>query len=298
MQNVTRRTPIIGFVRYSQKVKFGNQEIERNVFEPEYFEYRFNIFKEVTLKSFQQQTNSDFVLLLLHSENMPEDYKKRFLELENENIFLRNVFVQDTQGSFDEAISRSFQYISFQENVAITFRIDNDDAVPNNFIENLGLFLNPSFVGSCLNLPYILIVKRVKTDQYLVETRYYPSNSIGLAYVTTENKFKTILEVNHHHLINEKTNLILLAKDSGMPIQTINGENEVNSVNESASKSFTEKTLQDFFKGNNYENINLKCLKVLNNKKTRSLKDMVFLFTPPIVKTVALKVKSFITEEK
>ena len=67
MNKIINKAPIIGFIRYSQKINFVSN---RDVFEPEYFEYRFKIFKEVTLKSFQQQKNNNFVLLLLHSENL------------------------------------------------------------------------------------------------------------------------------------------------------------------------------------------------------------------------------------
>jgi len=283
---------VIGFVRYSQKGFYENKD--RNIFDAEYFEYRYTIFNNVTLKSFQQQTNPSFILLLLHSENMPFHYKERFFDLEKENPFIYNVFIKDTQESFNEVILNSEKYISYEKDAAITFRIDNDDAVPTNFIENLSLFLNPAFVGSCINLPNILIVKRAQTNNYLVERRYFPSNSIGLAYVTSENNFKTIFDINHHHLVNEKNNLILLPTYSGMPIQTINGENAMNSINDIASENFTERKLQEFLKDNNYPNINLKCLKILKSQKRNTINGIINLLTPPIFKVILFKIHAFI----
>ena len=293
MEKVLKKSPIIGFVRYSQKIDFWGI---RDMFEPKYFEYRFQIFKDITLKSFQFQTNKNFLLVILHSENIPPHYKERFFELERDHLFLKNIFIADTAEAFEEALKNSSHYLNFQNGVALTFRIDNDDALPTNFIENLDVFLNPAFLGSCINLPNVLIVKRARNDQYLVETRYFPSNSMGLAYVTSENNFKTIFDVNQHHLVNENNNLILLPKHSGMPIQTINGENAINSINDYASATFTEKQLQEFLEDNNYATINLKCLKILNYKKRLSINDILNLLTPPIFNIIAFKINTFIKQ--
>lgn len=289
MQKVLKRSPIIGFVRYSQTIDFWGI---RDMFEPEYFEYRFQIFKDITLKSFQSQTNKNFLLLILHSENIPPHYKERFFELERGNKFLKNIFVADTNESFHEALNDSVHYLDFQNGGAVTFRIDNDDAVPSNFIENLGLFLNPAFVGSCINLPNHLIVKRVHADKYLVERRYVPSNALGLAHVTSENNFKTILDINQHHLVNENNNLILLPKQSAMPLQTINGENAWNTINDSVSTAFTGQQLQEFLSENNYNKINLQCLKILKYKENKSLKDILNLFKPPVFTSIELRIKA------
>lgn len=297
MNEINKNTPIIGFVRYSQKIKFGNSKIEKNVFEPEYFEYRYKIFMDVTLKSFEDQSNKDFLLMIIHSESMPQKYKERFVNLELKYSFLKNYFLQDTAESLQNLMLETKKFIDFKNSCGLTFRIDNDDAVPTNFIENLSPFLNPAFVGSCINLPNILIVKRAQTDKYLVERRYFPSNSMGLAYVTSENNFKTIFDINQHHLVNENNNLILLPKYSGMPIQTINGENAMNSINDSASTTFTEKKLQEFLEDHNYDKINLKCLKILKGKNRNLVKTIISLFIPPIIKAGALKMKTFIKQK-
>jgi len=288
MKKILNKAPIVGIVRYSQKITF--QGGDKDVFESNYFEYRYKIFTEVTLKSFQKQTDPNFILLILHSATMPIDLKNKFLELESKNQFLYNVFVEDNAESFQDALQNSKGFMNFDNSTGLSFRIDNDDAVPTHFIENLTLFLDPSFVGSCINLPNILIVKRAQIDQYLVERRYFPSNSMGLAYVTSENDFRTVLDINQHHLVNENNNLILLPKHSGMPLQTINGENAINSINDSASITFTGKKLQKFLNDNNYGEINLKCLKILGMQKRNYVKDIVNLVTPPVFKILARKI--------
>lgn len=296
MIKIFNKVPIVGLVRYSQKITF--QGGDKDVFESSYFEYRYKIFMDVTLKSFEDQSNKNFLLVIIHSETMPQKYKDRFVNLEVKYPFLKNYFLQDTAESLKNLLLQTKNLIDFRNRSGLTFRIDNDDAVPTNFIENLCLFLNPPFVGSCINLPNILIVKRVQTDKYLIERRYFPSNSMGLAYVTSENNFKTILDINEHHIVNENNNLILLPKSSGIPLQTINGENAINAINDDASVTFTEKHLQEFLKVNNYDTINLKCLKILTSKKRNSIKTIINLLTPPIFKAVAYKISKFVTNKK
>lgn len=297
MNKIINKAPIIGFVRYSQKIKFVSN---RDVFEPEYFEYRYKIFKEVTLKSFQQQTNSNFVLLLLHSENMPSQYKERFIELENENSFLYNIFVEDTQESFNEAISKSIDYVSFENEAAITFRIDNDDAVQNNFIEKLGGFLKKDFIGFSLSIPLIHIVKRISNQLYLLQELYFPANAIGLAYVINREHFKTVFNLGDHDLVNNENSLILLSKSNNGSLQTINGENELNSIDNTKAITLNKQELELYLIKKNMEHLDLECLHIYEDKNIASkysFERLVKLCTPPIYSLIINKLKFFFSKK-
>lgn len=293
MQKVIKKAPVVGFVRYSQFINFG--ERERNMFEPEYFEYRFDIFKSVTLKSFQQQTDMNFVLLLLHSENMPDHLKRRFFELEKANSFLYNIFVKDTDESFNQSLAKSIDYISFDEEIAITFRIDNDDAVQNDFIQKLGDFVKSSFVGYVISMPMVSIVKRILNQSFIVEERYYPSNSIGLAYVTDRDNYKTVMEVGQHHLINEDNPIILLAQNRAIVLQTINGENAANLIDSSKAKIMNKKDYKHYLKERKFENLELNCLRILayENRSTQfKIQKKKKLFIPPVFFLLIQKFKN------
>lgn len=284
---------MIGFVRYSQKRKFGNRINERDVFEAEYFEYRFTIFKEVTLKSFQQQTNTNFVLLLLHSENMPSDYKERFLQLEEANSFLHNVFLKDTQESFDEVILNSVEYVSFEKEVAVTFRIDNDDAVQNNFIEKLSDFLKIDFEGYSINIPTMYIVKRISEQLFMLQERYFPGNSMGLAYVTTKEKYKTVLNLGDHEFVNEQLAMILLPTQNSAVLMTINGENEINSIDKTRAVIFNKEDFDVQLTQRKIKNIDLNCLRIYPEEKKTS--EFLRLFVPPIFDVLFRKIKTILS---
>ncbi|MDR2491485.1 MAG: putative rhamnosyl transferase, partial [Spirochaetaceae bacterium] len=217
MEQINKKAPVIGFVRYSQKIKFTDKET--NVFEKKYFEYRFDIFKNITLKSFQEQSNMNFVLLLLHSETMPQEYKDRFNELAKANLFLHNLFIKDSSEGFDEGLRNSISYVSFKDDVAVTFRIDNDDAVPNNFIQNLNRFLKTDFYNFSISMPDICVIKRISDTSYMVEERCLPSSSIGLAYVTNRSNFKTVMDLGDHGCVNTKVPMVLLTGN----LRSING---------------------------------------------------------------------------
>ena len=59
--------PILGFVYYSIRTGFRGKKFS-DFFQPKYFDYRLDIFQNVTLKSFQDQSDKDFNVFLLHSE--------------------------------------------------------------------------------------------------------------------------------------------------------------------------------------------------------------------------------------
>lgn len=281
------KASIVGFVRYSQKITFKGGA--KDVFEPAYFEYRFKIFKEVTLKSFQQQSDQDFVLLVLHSDTMPPRYKERFKQLEIENPFLYNVFTEDNVNSFNEAVKNSITYVAFKEDVALTFRIDNDDAVCVDFIHNLRGLVKKEFVGFTICIPTVIIVKRVAEQSYMIEERYYPSNSIGLAYVTGSDEYKTVLQVAEHHRMNEHNPLLLLPQTEIAGLMTINGENAANAIDHSRIKVYNSDELSNHLNLLGLDNLDLKSLRVFNEPQisTESIfKRGMRLMMPPVFFTI------------
>jgi len=286
-----KKASVIGFVRYSQRIVFANRN--RDIFEKEYFEYRFKIFCEVTLKSFQTQTDQNFILLVFHSESMPDHYKKQFEELEAANPFLHNVFVSDTAESFTAALKDSQKYALFNNGVAVTFRIDNDDAVQNDFIHRLSSYTRPEFVGFSINAPTLFILRRISAASYILEERYYPSNSIGLAHVTSDENFKSVLEFPQHHLMNDENCLILLPGNLTGGLQTINGENAINDINIGRAKIYDFRSLKAYLTKKLFTEMNLECLQPIELKgetKIEKIKRYIHLFVPPVVGKIIEKV--------
>jgi len=257
------KAPIIGIIRYSCRASFTRSDF----FESKYLDYRLDIFKNITLRSFREQTKKDFIVLLLHSEKLPEKYKLIFKNLENDNPFLINIYIPDSElegSDYINAVQNSIDHVNFINGVSINFRIDNDDALPCDFIERLKQFLKPEFSEYVISIPKISIVQRVSTNKYLKQEKYFPSNSIGLAYVTRKDNYKTIMTLGDHGKVNHAHPMILLPGNGG--IQTINGKNIMNSLYFGYTTKLDENTLTDFLRENGYSLFDFKCLNICRRK--------------------------------
>jgi len=257
------KAPIIGIIRYSCRASFTKSDY----FNPKYLDYRLNIFKEVTLKCFQEQTDKDFNIILLHSNNLPQKYKDIFSCFENNNSFLHNVYISDSElegSEYINAVNETAQYIEFINNMSINFRIDNDDAVPCNFISRLRNYLKPEFYDYVISFPYISIIQRIHKNKYLKQERYFPSNSIGLSYVTKKDDYKTIMTLGDHGRVNKKHPMILLPGNGG--IQTINGKNVMNALYFTKVSKMNPESLSAYLNGNNYSAFDFTCLNICKRR--------------------------------
>ena len=253
------KSPIIGFIRYSCRASFSRNDF----FRPEYLDYRLNIFRNITLKGFQEQTDKDFNILLLHSKNLPEKYKDIFSEIEENNPFLHNIYIPDSEvegQDYIEAVKSSVEYVNFCNDVSINFRIDNDDAVPRDFILRLKTFLKPEFLEYVISMPHISIIQRTGKNKFLKQDRYFPSNSMGLAFVTGRKSYRTIMTLGDHGNVNQKYPMVLLPGRGG--IQTINGNNIMNALYFGPVPSFKGDALRVFLKENNYADHDFSCLHI------------------------------------
>lgn len=206
------QSEIIVLIRYSLKVNYGRDN--PNVFSPEYFNYRFRIFREITLKSLISQTDKDFRCVLYHSSEMPLDYKQKFLDLEKEFPFLKSVWQDDAKIFYPYATKP----------IVMSIRIDNDDAIPMDFVERFRPFCNQNFKDMVICVPKIVICKRASDQVYEVRKEYYGSNSIGMAYISDNSK--NVFELGNHTEVNNKLPLISLPGVGGMML--LNGDNVMN----------------------------------------------------------------------
>jgi hypothetical protein len=251
---------ITGFIRYSLPFKqfAGGKDIFAD---PEYMNYRLSLFKEFTLKSFQNQTDKNFNLFLLHSASMPGNYRAIFDKLEQENKFLHNIFVDD-----DQDIPELSRYMDI-DNGGYIFRIDNDDGVTNTYIEQCRRYIKPEFVGYCVNFPNEARIQKIEQNRFMLCKEIFNcSNSIGIGFVVSRKNFLNPLSFNHHCL-TRRHNTILVSKLHAL--MTINGKNLLNSVGKEFDILTTDQ-VRNFFKENNFPDYNLNVLLVREKKKHRS----------------------------
>jgi len=257
------KTPVVGFIRYSCRASFTKSDF----FQPKYLDYRLGIFRNVTLKSFQEQTDKDFNIFLLHSENLPEKYKGIFKILEEENSFLHNIYIPDTEmegKDYVNAVEGSVEYVNFCNGMSVNFRIDNDDALPCDYIFKLKQFLKPEFYDYVISFPNVSIIQRIRKNKFLKQEKYFPSNSIGLAYVTNNVNYRTVMTLGDHGKVNQKHPMVLLPGRGG--IQTINGKNVMNSLYFGHVSSMDNNALREFLKENGYSAFDFMCLNICKRR--------------------------------
>jgi len=212
------RHKILFLIRYSVRAKFNKNG--QNMFAPDYFEYRFANFSAITLKSLQNQTDRDFQCFLYHSSEMPENLKRRFLALENENPFLKNIFQKGSTIDVPRAAVTGARVI-------MTIRIDNDDGLPRDFVARLRPYCDEKFHGMAISVPSIVSLKKNECGMLSVKNRDYISNSIGLAYVGKDAS-KNIFDIADHTKVRFSVPLVLVPGAGGL--QIINYENVCNHI--------------------------------------------------------------------
>lgn len=259
-----KKQKILGYIRYSCYCGYGK---DKNIWDEEYLRYRYNIFQEITLKSLDAQKDKNFNIILLHSVDLPEEYKRRFLILEYNRPYLHNIYLKEGESLNNVVAQAAYDYLDFSKKSLTTFRLDNDDGLPKNYISLLRRHTLDRFCGYALSLPEITLVQRCGEDRYFTHNRIYPSNSIGLALVSSSDDFCNIMNLGHHGKVCCQVPLLCLPETGGL--QTINGENVANCFTQTheVEKVSGEELKQRL--SSHFPDFNLRCLNIISqiNKK-------------------------------
>ena len=222
---------IIGMIRYAIPNAFvATKNACRDIiqlYEEPYFSDRFKIFCNITLESFNQQTNKDFKLLIYHTNLIPENKKMLFDEIEEKYKFVKNMYIPDKNLYVPKDLI---------EDINLTFRIDNDDGISIDFIEKLQQVKLNYKKDKVISFPHIHKLVRTKDDEYKIKELDYLSNSIGLAYVTTSDK--TIMDLGIHTKLPKSYDFEILDGNGGL--QIINGYNVTNCFDSKVGKNRTD----------------------------------------------------------
>lgn len=246
---------IIGMVRYAIPNAFGKKDNSRSVlqlYEEPYFSDRLNIFKNITLESFRQQTCKDFKLLIYQTELIPSDKKEIFDNLEKEYGFIKNVYIPDKNMYVPDEL---------KEDKFLTFRIDNDDGIATDFIENLQKIKTEYDKDLVISTPKYYRIGRYGANVYKLLQRSFVSNSIGIAYLSKSGK--TVIDLGNHRFLVENNESKLLKGNRGL--QVINGYNVANRFkNDPTVKTLSYKDAKEFLIKKQYGDLDISVLPILN----------------------------------
>tara|TARA_B100001059_G_scaffold236563_1_gene287818 strand:- start:4924 stop:5757 length:834 start_codon:yes stop_codon:yes gene_type:complete len=111
-------------------------EIAEKLYESNRMAKRFFVFENLLLPSLDNQSDSDFQLIVLTSKIMPLEYKERLLEICQYRKYITVLFSDATD--VNSGLVEEIQKIQSQSKAQpVQFRIDDDDGLASDYIERL-----------------------------------------------------------------------------------------------------------------------------------------------------------------
>ena len=217
-------------VRYSVLVKKSGMwvigrdtsfdEYRKALFDEARLAYHFRIFSGLTLPSLnaaiEKKGDLDVRCLVLTSDELPESHKKN-LYGEAECYNWLSVHEISCDQSYSDAFEKLISSDLNNENgsVAIygTTRLDDDDALPSDFVHIISEYLSESFVGMAISFPkgYSAYFQDGKITSF--SEIVHPKIALGLTHVGKAGKeprrTKTIYSFGSHSNIDRKLRIIL-----------------------------------------------------------------------------------------
>lgn len=158
---------IIGIVRYSiltdNRVKKGwtiskklsFRDLEKEIFCPERLLNRGLLFSRLTLPSLNANVRdwANLKVVVVTSLDLPSWHMIELESICKAYPFVKIIKINTEASAFNEAVNKYIDDETSEDETYFTFRIDDDDALSNDFIEIIRPYLNKSFAGTAISLP-------------------------------------------------------------------------------------------------------------------------------------------------
>jgi len=189
------------------------------LFARERLEQRGFLFENFTLPSIESNLRDwcDLRLIVFTSESLP-DWHLEFLYSLKEKYPFIEIHLLGTQPDCLSLVAKEIIKKSVKSNeVYGTFRIDDDDAISNQFVDDLKPYLKQSYVGITISFPkgYSGFFDSNKKTLTTYGETYVPMTALGLCYIAnTEMKYKHIFDLptkGGHKTTDRVTPVLLLS---------------------------------------------------------------------------------------
>ena len=102
-------------------------------------QFKFSVFKNVTMPSIYNQTNQNYEWYIYSSTFMPEKYKQYLLEITRPFPKIKCFFIDNFKEFYE---FKELSHLNYDTEKYCTVRLDDDDALCKNFIEILNKYKN------------------------------------------------------------------------------------------------------------------------------------------------------------
>ncbi|MBL4805707.1 MAG: hypothetical protein JKY31_00270 [Rhodobacteraceae bacterium] len=203
---------VAGVIRFSYpcdggfKRKYDSADAKRaDLYSLERLDNRFHLFEALCLHTLKRQTDKNFSLGILVGEDLPRHYYNRMMD--NLADFPEAKLISLPMMSHREAVTRAFNTLYDQDMpFRFGFRLDDDDAVSVNFVEQLHANIPSLLLRSAGKTPIALSFPKGVTiaggagDRSLYPAVFATPPSAGLAVLTNANWPETIYRLPHHKI--------------------------------------------------------------------------------------------------
>ena len=189
-----------------------------------WLEHRFSLFERYTLPSIANQTNKNFVWIVLFDSNTPEVFKQRISSYQEDCPLFVPIFVKPKGGRFFAQIFRDEVVKRLDGSRVITTYLDNDDALNKRFVEDLQRRALDVSDGTFITYNYGY---QLYTDHNYVMQIHYPRNHfVSVVEDGNSSSVKTIYGYGSHYYIDKiKGVRIEFVKDMPMWCEVIHEKN-------------------------------------------------------------------------
>ena len=227
---------VFGLVRFSylpaESTGFaltGNRQFDerrRIVHDPARLQQRMRLFEAICLPSLAAQPSDRFAGLVLTSDKLPKPFADRLKKAlaPYPNIHAAFLPPMSTQEAFSSAIADLPRSRSAANDIRITFRLDDDDAVSADFVDHIERYRKPQYHGFCISLSKGLGLCRLYGRTRIWE-RWHYMTAAGLAHVDSADSSKTVWDLGNHMRVAEVTPSIVDERRTAF-LMTSHGSND------------------------------------------------------------------------
>lgn len=183
--------------------------------------HRFKFFQTYCLPSVLNQTNKEFIWLLIFDIDTPKEYILKINALIKNEPNFKVIFADGFDDLLPSIKSEIEKHIEVVDKYIITTRMDNDDTIHKDFIKTIqNLFKPIDNLILDLRKGFQLIL------QDKVEVReFYDCYNPFISLVESVTKYDTVLSKEHK---NWNKNTVKIYKNKHLWIQLIHNQNQAN----------------------------------------------------------------------
>jgi hypothetical protein len=210
------------------------ETLKANLFSKERLDEKFKAFNFITYPSVINQTNQNFVWIIVTSKHLPTNYKSKLYKFKKPNIKIIEV------GNMRE-FSRIINSFTYEKEYA-TVRLDDDDGLNINFIDKLNLVYKTSKKSEIFSL----VNGRKATiegNKIFISNKktIYKNIALGLTWFNGN-----IYSAGMHKTIHERFEVIY---DESPGMYLLYSSEFCDSKRKFNSETYSEESLKDFLIG-------------------------------------------------